>query len=74
MKSNPKGKRRVFDPRTGNNASVATFLRSDLAPGMKLAGPALVVEPQTTTQVLRGWDCSVTPSGHLMLTNTKANS
>src|SRR6185503_8610172 len=57
MKSNPKGKRRVFDPRTGNNASVATFLRSDLAPGMKLAGPALVVEPQTTTQVLRGWDC-----------------
>jgi N-methylhydantoinase A/oxoprolinase/acetone carboxylase beta subunit len=30
-------------------------------------GPALVAEPQTTTLVPRGWRCSVTGAGHLLL-------
>lgn len=46
-------------------------LRKDLAPGMHLNGPALVVEPQTTTLVPRGWHCRVTPDGHLFLEDRK---
>ncbi len=70
MKPAAHGKRKVFDARTGNSASVSTYLRLELAPGMKFKGPALVIEPQTTTQVPRGWDCNVTPSGHLLLVDT----
>ena len=66
------GRRKVFNQNSGTSVAVSTYLRSDLAPGMRFAGPALVVEPQTTTQVPRGWHCSVTPAGHLLLVNTKA--
>ena len=66
------GKRSIFDSNSGNIETVPSYLRSELAPGMRFAGPALVVEPQTTTQVPRGWHCSVTPPGHLLLLNAKA--
>jgi N-methylhydantoinase A len=64
------GKRSVFDPRSGRKESISTFSRKALAPGMQLAGPALVVEPQTTTLVPRGWRCGVTGAGHLILERT----
>ena len=63
------GRREVFDPKSGKSGSIATFLRRELAPGMQLAGPALIVEPQTTTLVPGGWRCRVTPAGHLLLEN-----
>jgi N-methylhydantoinase A len=61
------GKREVFDPKSGTRKPVASYLRKDLAAGMHLTGPALVVEPQTTTLLPRGWRCSVTAAGHLLL-------
>jgi N-methylhydantoinase A len=61
------GKREVFDPKSGTRKPVASYLRKDLAAGMRLTGPALVVEPQTTTLLPRGWRCSVTAAGHLLL-------
>jgi N-methylhydantoinase A len=61
------GKRAVFDPNSGNSSPIRTYLRKDLAPGMQFAGPALAIEPQTTTLVPRGWRCSVTAAGHLLL-------
>jgi N-methylhydantoinase A len=60
-------KRKVFDPSSGKLESIPLFRRADLTPGMRLAGPALVVEPQTTTLVPRGWRCSVIAAGHLIL-------
>jgi len=60
-------KRAVFDPASGKLESIPSFRRQDLAPGMQLAGPALVAEPQTTTLVPRGWRCSVAAAGHLIL-------
>ncbi len=65
------GKRKVFNQDSGTSVAIATYLRASLAPGMQFAGPALVVEPQTTTQVPRGWHCNVLPSGHLLLVNSK---
>jgi N-methylhydantoinase A len=71
FKAAPNGKRAVFDPASGRNESISMFSRKDLAPGMHLAGPALVVEPQTTTLVPRGWHCSVAAMGHLILERRK---
>jgi len=61
------GKRNVFDTVSGRLESVQAYGRQDLVPGMRLAGPALVVEPQTTTLVPRNWHCKVTVAGHLLL-------
>ena len=66
-----KEKRTVFDPVSGKRQAIASYRRKDLAPGMRFAGPALVVEPQTTTLVPRGWRCSVAAAGHLFLEREK---
>ena len=66
-KAPPSGKRVVFDPASGASKSIATYRRKDLAPGMHFSGPALAMEPQTTTLVPRGWRCSVAAAGHLIL-------
>jgi N-methylhydantoinase A len=61
----------VFDPVSGRTEGIASYRRDALAPGARLAGPALVLEPQTTTLVPRGWRCRVTPAGHLLLEATR---
>jgi N-methylhydantoinase A len=66
-KASSAGKRTVFDPASGNRQRTAVFRRKDLVPGMRFAGPALVVEPQTTTLVPRGWRCRVAAARHLIL-------
>ena len=63
----PSGKRSVFDPDSGNRKPIPVYARRDLAAGMYFSGPALAMEPQTTTLVPRGWGCRVTVSGHLLL-------
>jgi N-methylhydantoinase A len=69
-KATSAGKRNVFDPRSGKKEAISIFARQKLAPGMQLAGPALVIEPQTTTLVPRGWRCGVSAAGHLILERT----
>ncbi len=66
-RAKPDGRRNVFDVAAGGEEPAATYRRADLAPGAALAGPALVVEPQTTTLVPRGWRASVAGGGHLLL-------
>ena len=70
LKARPDAKGKIFNHQSGASASVPIYLRKNLVPGMQFAGPALVVEPQTTTQVPRGWHCNVIPSGHLLLANS----
>ncbi|HVP09475.1 MAG TPA: hydantoinase/oxoprolinase family protein [Burkholderiales bacterium] len=62
-----KASRQVFDPVAGRLQRVPQLARAALGPGAKLAGPALVTEPQTTTLVPRGWRCGVSAAGHLLL-------
>ncbi|MFY9316236.1 MAG: hydantoinase/oxoprolinase family protein [Burkholderiales bacterium] len=59
--------RPVFDPVAGKRENVPQLERAALGPGARLAGPALIAEPQTTTLVPRGWACRVTAAGHLLL-------
>jgi N-methylhydantoinase A len=63
----PFGARPVWDPGTGRQLDFAQHWRFDLPPGARLAGPALVVEHETTTLVPPGWTAQVDSLGHLHL-------
>ncbi len=52
---------------TGRPTAAAIFQRDDLAPGDRLSGPALIVEPQTTTLVSRDFTAEVDGDGNLLL-------
>ena len=43
------------------------FVRDELAPGERVAGPAIVAEANATTVVEPGWQARVTRLGHLVL-------
>jgi 5-oxoprolinase (ATP-hydrolysing) len=46
----------------------AVYLRGQLAPGHRVAGPAIVIEPHQTIVVEDGWQAEVTTKNHLVLT------
>ncbi|MBV9970025.1 MAG: hydantoinase B/oxoprolinase family protein, partial [Xanthobacteraceae bacterium] len=45
----------------------AVYLRDDLSPGHKVAGPAIVIEPHQTVIVEDGWQAEITAKNHLLL-------
>ena len=53
---------------TGNLIEAAVYRRRDLPPGAQFTGPALVVEPQTTTLVSADFSAHVDGGGNLILT------
>jgi N-methylhydantoinase A len=57
----------MFDPSAQQTVDASVQLRSSLAPGDRLPGPALITEPQTTTVVGSGWDAHIDPYGHIVL-------
>ena len=61
-------RREVFDPAIGKLENLPAYRRADLGAGAALEGPALVVEPQTTTLVPAGWRGTVAANGNLLLT------
>ena len=46
----------------------AVHRREDLGPGDTIAGPALIVEPQTTAFVSDAWVARIDPAGNLVMT------
>ena len=60
--------REVIDPSTGHRVRTATFVRDELRPGDRIAGPALVVERDTATVILATFDAVVDSSEALVLT------
>jgi 5-oxoprolinase (ATP-hydrolysing) len=45
----------------------AVFTREQLAPGHKVRGPAIVIEPHQTVVVEDGWQAEITAKNHLVL-------
>ena len=43
------------------------YLRENLCPGDRLDGPAIIIEPTSTTAVDPGWQALLTPRNHLVL-------
>ena len=64
----PIGRRPVFDPGAGATLDTPIYQRADLHAGATLHGPALVVEPQTTTVVPASCRLDVDSGGNLVLT------
>jgi N-methylhydantoinase A len=64
----PGGQRRIFDPGSERWVDASVYIRADLAPGVRLEGPAVIVETETATVVPPSFTAMVTAPGHLMLT------
>ena len=64
----PAARRRpVFDPETGEFVEVAIYERPTLSPGATLAGPAVIVEDETSTVVGRNFDARIDAFGYIEL-------
>jgi N-methylhydantoinase A len=61
-------KQSFYDPVMAERVDVPVYLRSDLAPGTNIDGPALITEDQTTTVVTSGFDARVDSRGYIVLT------
>ncbi|MBL8385501.1 MAG: hydantoinase B/oxoprolinase family protein [Burkholderiales bacterium] len=51
----------------GRSHPTPVYVRDDLLPGDRIAGPAIVAEQNATTVVEPGWQLEVTPLNHLLL-------
>jgi N-methylhydantoinase A len=59
--------RPVFDPETGEFVEVAIYERPALSPGATLAGPAVIVEDETSTVIGRNFDARIDAFGYIEL-------
>ncbi|MEM7733721.1 MAG: hydantoinase/oxoprolinase family protein [Pseudomonadota bacterium] len=57
---------------TNTQSSAAIHERDTLQPGAQIPGPALIIEPQTTTYVSADFTAQVAPNGTLILTAQEA--
>ena len=66
----PAGLRRILCDVTGTWQDASVYNRADLGPGDCLAGPALIVEAQTTTLVSADFSAHVDAGGNVWLTRS----
>jgi N-methylhydantoinase A len=63
----PKSRRQVFDPASGEFLDVPIYWRDDLAPGARIAGPAVIAEDDTSTVVSPAFDAQIDKFGYIEL-------
>ncbi|MGL4444178.1 MAG: hydantoinase/oxoprolinase family protein [Alsobacter sp.] len=66
------GGRDVYDAATGTTARWPVHARADLRPGLRIAGPAIIVEDETTTLVTASFDAAVNALGCIVMTRKDA--
>ncbi len=64
----PQSRRKVFDPDSGEFSDVPVYWRSDLAPGARIKGPAVIAEDETSTIVSPHFDARIDRFGYIELT------
>ncbi len=64
---NPKSRRPVFDPVSGEFQDVPIYWRDDLAPGARISGPAVIAENDTSTVVSPVFDAHIDKFGYIEL-------
>ncbi len=70
----PGERRRIRCDVTGEPVDAGVFFRADLRPGDHVSGPALIVEPQTTTLVSADFGLSVDGYRNLVLTRREGHA
>ena len=68
----PNGTRTVFDGRAGRRIEVPLHRREHLAPGVRVRGPALIAEDETSTFVSASFDAHIDAAGCIIM-DRKAN-
>jgi N-methylhydantoinase A len=63
----PRARRPVFDPQAGAFAEVPIYWRADLAPGAKIAGPAVIAEDDTSTVISPLFEAQIDKFGYIAL-------
>ncbi len=58
----------VFDPTLEQPVDTPVYLRGSLVPGVRVSGPALITEDQTTTVVTSAYDAEIDVRGCIVLT------
>ncbi|MCZ6873209.1 MAG: hydantoinase/oxoprolinase family protein, partial [bacterium] len=61
------GQRQMVDTASGEHLTVPVYARQALKPGMQLAGPAVIVEQDTTTVVSARFNAHIHPLGYIIL-------
>lgn len=61
------GTRRVFDANRETMEDVSLYRRESLTPGMRISGPAIVVEDETSTFVSAHFDATINQVGYIIL-------
>jgi N-methylhydantoinase A len=64
----PRSHRSVFDPQSGEFTDTPIYWRGDLAPGARIAGPAVIAENDTSTVVSPLFDANIDKFGYIELT------
>ena len=62
----PSGARSVFDAVSGQAEEVPLYRRESLGPGMRVSGPAIIAEDETSTFVSSAFDAAVNPAGYIV--------
>jgi N-methylhydantoinase A len=70
-KAQPRARRAVFDPDSGEFQEVPIYWRGDLAPGVRIKGPAVIAEDETSTVLSPSFDASVDQFGYIELKRRK---
>ncbi|MFL5253790.1 MAG: hydantoinase/oxoprolinase family protein [Rhodopila sp.] len=70
LQATPARTQPVRDTTTGAVSDWAVYDRAALAPGVTIAGPAIVAEDETSTLISPGWMATVSAPGYLDLTRT----
>lgn len=63
----PIAQRPVFDPATTDFVETPVYRREDLSPGVRIEGPALIVEDQTTSVVTAGFEATLNQTGYIVM-------
>ena len=69
----PTGTRTLTLGQAGEATVAACFRRADLVPGDTVTGPALIVEPQTTTFVSPRFEACIDTAGNIVMTRREAD-
>jgi N-methylhydantoinase A len=67
-KPTPLSHRAIFDPDSGEFIETPVYWRTDLAPGARIKGPAVIAEDETSTVVSADFDARIDRFGYIELT------
>jgi N-methylhydantoinase A len=70
----PNGRRSLFNTQRADFEEVPVYARDSLSPGMRVSGPAIICESQTSTVVAHGFDARIGGGGNIILERIAAAS